>query len=99
MSNTLFLVTTGVGGKGEDSITSEDLHHVSKKLSNKEETVAIVDYSWIAHKFGRISNDTVGAAMKILLVLKGIEYHVIPVADSCQINNAKRIRNVQKNYV
>ena len=92
-TKTLFLITAGVGGKGEDTITSQDLHHVSKKFSGKDETVAIVDCSWIAQKFGRISNDAVGAVMKILLVLKGLGYRVIPVADSNQKNNAKRIRN------
>ena len=98
-NNKLFLLTSGLGGKGEDTITSEDFHRVSKKLSNKDEIVAIVDYSWIAQKLGRISNNTVGAVIKILIVLKGSGYHVIPVADSYQINNAKRIKNVQKNYV
>ena len=92
-TKTLFLITVGVGGKGEDSITSQDLHHVSNKFSSKDETVAIVDCSWIAQKFGRISNDAVGAVMKILLVLKGLGYRVIPVAHSNQKNNAKRIRN------
>ena len=53
-ANTLFLITAGVGGKREDTITSQDLHHMSKKLSSKDETVAIVDCSWIAQKFGRI---------------------------------------------
>ena len=93
------MVTAGVGGKGEDTITSEYFHHVSKKLSNKDETVAIVDCSWIAHKFGRIWNDIVGAVMKILLVLKGLYYHVIPVSGSWQINNAKRIIIVWKKYI
>ena len=69
-SNTLFLVIAGVCGKGEDNIISEDLYHLSKKLSNKEEIVAIVDCSWIAQHFGRISNNTIGAVMKILLVLR-----------------------------
>ena len=89
-NNTLFLITADTGGKREEIITSQDLHHVSKKFSNKDETVAIVNCSWIAKNSGRTSNDAVGAVMKILLVLKGLGYHVIPVAGAYQKNDAKK---------
>lgn len=80
--NTLYLFSAGEGEKGENTITSQDLHHISKKLGGKDETVAVVDCSWIAQNFGRMSNNAVGAVTNILLVLKGLGYHVVPVVYS-----------------
>ena len=92
-SNTLHLITTGSGDRGENTITLWDLHHVTKKLSSKDGTVAIVNCSWIAQKFGRILNDAVGLVIKISLVLKGLGYHIVLVVDFYQQNNAKKIGN------
>ena len=81
-NNKLLLLTAGLGGKGEDTITSKDFHHVSKKLSNNDETVAIIDYSWIAQNLGRISSDTVGAVIKILFALDTMLFQLLILAKS-----------------
>ena len=69
---------------------------MSKKFCNENEKVVVVDCCWVAHVFCRI-NDAVEAAMKMLLLLKGLGHYAIPVANSNQNKDAKRIWNEKKN--
>ena len=91
--NILNVISAGKVEKGEHIITSQDMPHISRKLSDKDITAAFVDCSWVVQQFSRVSNNTVNIVMTILHVQKGLGYHVVPIVDSYQQNDTKRKRN------